>query len=203
MDILTGNIPAAEGNLEALERKALSYPLPLWKLIGDCWKGVVLARKGEFKAAAQVLRKALANIPEGSFSLHHSLFLAEYAHALGRGGNASAAKEAIDRAVHSSKSQGERWCLAEILRIRGDILLMDRGSGAEQAAQAQFEEALQIARQQGARSWELRAATSMAELLRSQGRRKEAKALLLPVYGQFSEGHGTADLKLAKAFLDS
>lgn len=202
MDILTGDIPAAEGNLEALERKALSYPLALWRIIGDCWKGVVLARKGEVRAGAQLLRKALTNIPAGSFSLHHSLFLAEYADALGRSGNGSAAKEAIDRAVRSAKSQGERWCLAEILRIKGDILLLDRSSGAEQAAVAQFEESLQVAREQGARSWELRTATSMAELLRSRGRYDEAKALLLPVYSRFSEGHGTGDLKIAKAILD-
>ncbi|MGH6713865.1 MAG: ATP-binding protein [Bradyrhizobium sp.] len=203
MAILTGDVQAAERHLEALEKKALSYPLVLWRIIGDCWKGVVLARKGEVRAGAELLRNALTNVPVGSFSLHHSLFLAEYAHAVGRDGDRTSAIKAIEDAIRSAKFHGERWYLAELLRIKGDILLLNRSADAEQSAEAQFEEALEVAREQGARSWELRGATSMAILLRSQGRYEEAKARLLPVYNLFSEGHSTGDLNNAKALLDS
>jgi predicted ATPase len=95
----------------------------------------------------------------------------------------------------------ETWCEAEISRIAGEIAL--KSSQPDTAkAQGYFERALAIARQQQAKSWELRAATSIARLWRDQGRRDEARELLAPVYGWFTEGFDTLDLKEAKALLD-
>ena len=95
----------------------------------------------------------------------------------------------------------ERWCEAEINRIAGEIALM---SGEPDAARAEayFERALAVSRKQQAKSWELRAAMSMARLWRDQGRRDEARELLAAVYGRFTEGFDTLDLKQAKALLD-
>ena len=90
---------------------------------------------------------------------------------------------------------------AEIHRTAGEIELMSRAPDAAKA-QVYFERALSIARAQQARSWELRAATSMARLWRDQGRRQQARDLLAPVHGWFTEGFDTADLKEAKALLD-
>ena len=95
----------------------------------------------------------------------------------------------------------ERWYEAEVNRIAGEIALMSPERDAAKA-EAYFERALAVARQQQAKSWELRAAMSMARLWRDQGKRDEARDLLAPVYGWFTEGFDTLDLKEAKALLD-
>ena len=95
----------------------------------------------------------------------------------------------------------ERWWEAEVYRIAGEIALKSPEPDAAKA-EAYFERALAVARQQQAKSWELRAAMSMARLWRDQGKRDEARELLAPVYGWFTEGFDTLDLKEAKALLD-
>jgi predicted ATPase len=95
----------------------------------------------------------------------------------------------------------ERWLIAELLRIKGELLLLQGGSSAAAMAEDYFRQALDWARRQGALSFELRAATSLARLLRDQGRSADALALLQPIYDRFTEGFETADLKTAKALL--
>jgi predicted ATPase len=99
------------------------------------------------------------------------------------------------------ESTGERWWEADIYRRAGDIALMAPGRDAAKA-QACFERALAVARRKQAKSWELRAAISVARLRRDQGKRDEARDLLAPVYGWFTEGFDTFDLKQAKVLLD-
>lgn len=101
------------------------------------------------------------------------------------------------RAVETTK---ERWYEAEVHRIAGEIALL---APQRDTAQAYFEHALAIARAQQAKSWELRAAVSMARLKRDRGEREEARKLLAPVYGWFTEGFDTLDLRQAKALLDA
>ena len=100
-------------------------------------------------------------------------------------------------AVETAK---ERWCEAEVNRIAGEIALQSPEPDAAKA-EAYFERALVVARQQQAKSWELRAAMSMARLWRDQGKPQQARELLAPVYGWFTEGFETLDLKEAKALL--
>jgi len=95
----------------------------------------------------------------------------------------------------------DAWYHAEVNRVGGEIALKSPESDAAKA-ETYFERALAIARQQQAKSWELRAAMSMARLWRDQGKRKEARELLAPVYGWFTEGSDTRDLKEAKALLE-
>ena len=95
----------------------------------------------------------------------------------------------------------ESWFEAEVNRIAGEIALKSPEPDAAKA-EAYFERALAVARQQQAKSWELRAAMSMARLWRDQGKRDEARDLLAPVYGWFTEGFDTLDLKEAKALLE-
>jgi predicted ATPase len=95
----------------------------------------------------------------------------------------------------------ERWWEAEVHRVAGEIALMSRERDAAKA-EACFDRALAVARQQQAKSWELRTAMSMARLWRDQGKPQQARELLAPVYGWFTEGFGTRDLKEAKALLD-
>jgi len=89
-----------------------------------------------------------------------------------------------------------------LLRIRGELLLLQGGFGAAGAAEDHYQQALGWARPQGALSWELRAATSLAQLWREQNRSTEAIALLAPIYNRFTEGFETADLKATKALID-
>ena len=99
-------------------------------------------------------------------------------------------------------STNERFYEAEIYRVKGELLLKHGGSNTAAEAETCFRQALDIARVQSAKSWELRAATSLARLWRDQGQRAQARDLLAPVYGWFTEGFDTADLKDAKALLD-
>ena len=96
----------------------------------------------------------------------------------------------------------ERWCEPEVYRIAGELELMSPSHDLAKA-QTYFERALSVARQQQAKSWELRAATSMARLWRDQRKEQQAQELLAPVYGWFTEGFDTRDLKDAKALLDA
>jgi predicted ATPase len=98
-----------------------------------------------------------------------------------------------------AEKTGERWLTAELNRHQGQLLLRE---GHSEAAEKLFGIALSIAEDQGAKLWELRAAMSLARLRHDQGRRAEARDLLAPVYGWFTEGFGTPDLKEAKTLLD-
>jgi predicted ATPase len=97
-----------------------------------------------------------------------------------------------------AEATGERWFTAELRRHKGRLLLRQ---GHSEAAEELYRKALSIAEEQEAKLWELRAAVSLARLRRDQGHRAEARDLLAPVYGWFTEGFGTPDLKGAKALL--
>jgi len=105
----------------------------------------------------------------------------------------------LDDALQIVERTGERWLAAELNRHKGQLLLRQ---GHTQTAEALYRKALSIAEEQEAKLWELRAAASLARLWREQGRRAEARDLLAPIYGWFTEGFGTPDLKEVKALLD-
>ena len=107
----------------------------------------------------------------------------------------------VGEAMTAVETTKERWCEAEIHRVAGEIALMSPEPDAAKA-EACFERALAVARKQQAKSWELRGAMSMARLWRDQGKRQQARNLLAPVYGWFTEGFETLDLKHAKMLLD-
>jgi class 3 adenylate cyclase len=107
----------------------------------------------------------------------------------------------IDEAFPFIERGGQRLCEAEVHRVKGELLLAQDASNAAHA-EASFRTAIEISRKQKAKSWELRATTSLARLLNQQGKRDEARAMLAEIYGWFTEGFDTADLKDAKALLD-
>jgi predicted ATPase len=111
------------------------------------------------------------------------------------------ARRCIGEALTTIETTGERWFEADVNRMAGEITLLS-GDG-DTKAQTYFERALAIARAQQAKSWELRAAMSMARLWRDQGKQNEGRELLAPVYGWFTEGFDTLDLKEAKTLLDT
>jgi predicted ATPase len=107
----------------------------------------------------------------------------------------------IGEATTAIETTKQRWCEAEVHRIAGEIVLLSPKPDATKA-EAYFERALAVARAQQAKSWELRAAVSMARLWRDRGKRQQARDLLAPIHGWFTEGLETRDLKEAKALLD-
>ena len=116
-------------------------------------------------------------------------------------GDMDAGLETIELALAATERQGERWFAAETNRIRGEILLK-RDLGDTAPAEEAYRTAIAIAQQQKAQSFELRAAVSLARLWRDEGKPRQARELLAPVYGWFTEGLDTPDLKEAQALLD-
>jgi predicted ATPase len=111
------------------------------------------------------------------------------------------AQRAINEAITMTEKTGETWFEAEIHRVAGEIALKSPEEGVAKAA-AYFQHSLSVARAQQAKSWELRTAVSLAQLRRDQGKRDQARDVLIPVYARFAEGFDTRDLKEAKALLD-
>ena len=108
---------------------------------------------------------------------------------------------ALTEARAAAEEHGNRSSEAETHRLKGELLLKQDDSNAAEA-QSCFERAIEVARKQSAKSWELRSTTSLARVLRDTGRRDEARAMLADIYGWFTEGFDTADLIDAKALLD-
>ena len=108
----------------------------------------------------------------------------------------------IDEALELVDRTGERWCLPELLRIKGELLRLAQDDNPTEKAEECFLEALAEARRQEALSWELRAATSLARLWRDEGKSAAAHALLSSVYDRFTEGFDTLDLRTARALID-
>jgi predicted ATPase len=129
------------------------------------------------------------------------LYLSYLARAYAELGQFDDACRCVGEAITAVKTTKERWCEAEVHRMAGEIALKSPVPDAAEA-EAYFERALAVAREQQAKSWELRAAMSMARLWRDQGKRGEARDLLAPVYGWFTEGFDTLDLKQAKTLLE-
>jgi predicted ATPase/DNA-binding winged helix-turn-helix (wHTH) protein len=200
--LFTGDLAAAESYVAMLLDSSAAHALPIWRSWGHRVQGSLLIRNGDFDGGLQLLRTSLVQSPEAGFQPRFTWFLGELAEGLGRAGQIAEGLDAIDEALTRSERNEERWCVAELLRIKGELLLLQGGSGAAAAAEDHYRQALDWARRQGALSWELRTATSLAKLWRDQNRSTEAIALLTPIYNRFTEGFETDDLKAAKALID-
>jgi predicted ATPase len=171
---------------------------PFWKAAGTVLRGCIFSLTGNPSMAFDAITFGRTTWGATLWKTLYLPFLAK-AHAERR--QFDDAWRCIDEAVIAVETTGERWLEAEIYRVAAEIALMSPQRDTVKA-EAYFERALSVARQQQAKSWELRAAMSMARLWRDQGKRAEARDLLAPVYGWFTEGFDTLDLKEAKALLD-
>ena len=124
-----------------------------------------------------------------------------FAEGLAVAGEVSAGRAAIDEALTRSDRNGERWFDPELLRIKGELVLLENRVDAALAAEDLFRQAIDLAHQQGALSWELRVAISLARMLHDRGQNNPARQALAPVYARFAEGSDTADLQIAKNLL--
>jgi predicted ATPase len=171
--------------------RAAGSMLEIWhdaRVTGQCADDRIEA----FRSALAELRRTRVLL-----GLYHVLL----AECLGKQDNTGEALTALEAAVVHFERTGEALWEPEVHRLIGDLLLR-RDPSAPDRAEVSYRRAIERARSQEARSWELRAATSLARLWRDQGKPAEARDLLAPVYGWFTEGFDTADLKDAKALLD-
>ena len=198
---LLRNYVAADAQARQLVAVAEEKSAPLWKAWGRTAQGSVLAETGKASDAVDQITSGIAAYRSTGATVWLPIWLSELAEAHAELGQHDDARRCIDEAIVAVERTKERWPEAEVDRIAGEIALkMPEPDVAK--ADVYFERALAVARKQQAKSWELRAAMSMARLWRDQGKPQQARELLTPVYGWFTEGFDTLDLKEAKTLLD-
>jgi predicted ATPase len=170
--------------------------------MGPCLQGELLIESGEFAAGSNALRTALDRYPATGAKRRNSWFLGVLAGGLANAERLTEAFAVIEEALAQSDRNGQYWCIAELRRVKGELLLQRSDEKSISAAEDCFRAALDVAREQGALFWELRAALSLTRLRIRQDRQNAAREILAPVYDRFTEGFATADLKAAKALLD-
>ncbi len=171
-----------------------------WVVQGTIMRGWALATQGQGEAGIAQMRQGLTAWHASGQELERPYFLALLAGASGHVGQAEGGLTLLRDALALMAQTAERWDAAELYRLQGELLLQ-QSMEHHVEAEACFHQALRIAQSQSAKSWELRAATSLATLWHRQGKCQDAYALLAPVYAWFTEGFDTADLQEAKALL--
>ena len=196
-----GNYADANAQADQLVALADEKGAQAWKVWGVTRQGQLLALTGKAADAVEMITSAITALRSTGSTNWMPKYLTFLASAYSELGKFDDARRCIGEAIKAMDTTKEKWREAEVHRVAGEIALKSPVPDATKA-QACFERALAVARQQQAKSWELRAATSMARLWRDQGKRDEAHDLLAPIYDRFTEGFNTLDLKQAKALLD-
>jgi predicted ATPase len=191
----------AQETAEAALSVAEKGGFPLYEFWARIVKGCALIHLGHDEQGVAELREGLASAATTGAELWRTYNTAQLAEACAKAGQVGEGLRAIADALDAVQQKGERWWEAEIHRLRGLLLLQQRPSDLAQP-QTCFARAIEIARQQCAKSLELRATTSLARLQKDTGHRDEARTMLAEIYSWFTEGFDTADLKDAKALLE-
>jgi predicted ATPase len=196
-----GNYATANTLVEEVIALADEKAAVAWKAFGMMHQGLLLALSGQASAAVHIMTSGIGAWRSTGSTLWTPWYLSNLASTYAELGQFDDAWRCIGEAMTGVKTTKERWCEAEVHRTAGEIALISPEPDAAKA-EACFERALAVAHKQQAKFWELRAAMSMAQLWRDQSKRVQACDLLTPVYGWFTEGFDTLDLKQAKALLD-
>jgi predicted ATPase/DNA-binding winged helix-turn-helix (wHTH) protein len=210
----------AQEHADAAFAVSSEHGLALYQAMATVMRGWVMLQRGRHEEAIAQMRQGLAALQVTGTELVRPHFLGLLAEASAKNGQAADGLRLLDEALDVAQRGGERYYQAELYRLKGELLLMpasgrdaSRATASRKAvaepdasavaeAEGCFSQSIKIARQQKAKSWELRAAMSLARLHQSRGKREEALGLLAQIYGGFDEGFGTADLREAKALLD-
>ena len=164
-------------------------------------RGWAIGQQRQEKEGISQIEEGLAALKGAGIDLGRPYWLSQLAETCIEGGRFDDGFVALTEAFALVEKNEDRNTEAELLRLKGTLLLRQDDSNAAEA-QVCFRRAIEVARKQSAKSWELRTTTSLAQLLRDTGHRDEARAMLAEIYGWFTEGFDTADLKDAKALLD-
>jgi predicted ATPase/DNA-binding winged helix-turn-helix (wHTH) protein len=201
--IMIGDLDAAARSVSALTELSTRKNVTFWTSYEPCLQAVLLIKRGEFVEGATLLSNSLETFRRSGNTVYYLALLGSLAEGLAGAGRLAEALSANDEAFSESKRDGQGWYLPELLRIRGELLLQDARLRTGTAAETCFLESIETARQQGALFWELRSALSLARLRLTQDRADQARQILAPICGQFTEGFETADLRAAREVLDS
>ena len=196
---IIGDDVGLEQRVDGLVAIATDQGFPFYRATGAIYRGWVKAKNADVTEGLSLLRAGSSAYCATGATVWMPLYIALLAAACEIAGQIEEAAARLDQALQLVERTGERWFAAELDRQRGQLLLRQ---GHPEAAEELYREALSIAREQEAKLWELRAAASLARLWRDQGRCAAARDLLAPVYGWFTEGFATPDLKAAKMLLD-
>ena len=199
--LLTGDLAAGEHYARMLTEHATRHGLDSWLAYARSYHGALLIKRGDVAAGSRLVRTGFDELGELARLRFMDFLMAVAAEVLGAHGGLVEALANVEAVIALSEETEERRRYADLLRIKGELLLLQDGARAAEAAEDLFRQALDWARRQQALSYELRAATSLARLLRDQRRSADALAILEPIYGGFTEGFETADLKAAEALL--
>jgi predicted ATPase len=198
VSLLIGDLTAAERYVKILLDYSTRYGLQHFRDLGRCFQALIHIKRCGITSTLSVLLADFGEAVAGVDARYCVMFLGEMAHTLARAGRATEGLAAVEPAIDRASRFEEGWLLGGLLRVNGELSLLQAGQGAAPMAEDCFRHALDSARRQGALSWELRAAMSLARLRRDQNRRADALALLQPLYDRFTEGFDTADLRAAK-----
>ena len=202
VSILVGDLkslgPFVTMLLDYSQRNSLGF----WQAWGRCFKGVHQIKSGDLEDGLTLLRGGLDELREMQYGVYYAVFLCEFADGLGKAGQSDQGLVAIDEALARSRRNDENWYLAELLRVKGELLLQTGGTIAVSDAEKLFRQSLALARRKKTPAWELRTAISLSRLWREHARAQAAEILLRSAYDKFTEGFDTADLVTARRLLD-
>jgi class 3 adenylate cyclase/predicted ATPase len=196
-----GDATALRVRAEEAERLGAERGLPTFEIMGQALQGVALVRAGKYDPAVPILRAAIEQWHSTGARLWVRYIRGVLAEGLARSDKIEEGLEVCNDVLAEIEQPEcrECWCYAELLRLKGWMLSL---KGDVRGGERSYGTSLEWARQQQAKSWELRASMSLARLWRDQGKVQQARELLGPVYGWFTEGFDTRDLKEAKTLLD-
>jgi predicted ATPase len=198
----TGDEECSEKLIGTFVAHARKHSLNPYTAVGMGYEGELRVLQGDAETGVALLREALETLHSARYELVTTTLMISLSQGLAMMKRWDDALEVIDETMRLVEANGDLLYLPEVLRTKG-LILAEEGAGDIVAAEEAFRMALECARRQAALSWELRAATSFARLRASQGRLEDAEALLAPVYGRFTEGFRTRDLRIAGAVLAS
>ena len=200
--LFTGELAAADRYTTMLLDRSARAGLNVLHALGRCFSGMLAVKRGDLDTGTKILRATIHELSKGEFALFRTAFLCVLAEGLAGAGQITEGLAKIHDALARCERYEEQWCFAELLRVKDELELQQEPATASSATERYFFKSIDWARRQGALSWELRAATSLARLRHQQNRTPEARELLAQVYDRFTEGFETADLRAANALLE-
>jgi len=200
---LVGDLITAEKYIAMLSDHSAAYDLGPWAAWGRFFKGMLSARQGDLHDGISQIAAALEEMRSIGFVLRYTAYLAEYAELLGQAGRIDEGLTVIEEALKRCEVGQEIWCLAEVMRIKANLLKLKGTPGAFSEAESLLQASLDNARKYETLGWELRTATSLARLLIEQHRPSEARTILQDVYSKMTEGFDSADVVKARCLLEA
>lgn len=196
----TGDLQSAEKHIEWVISRASSHSLAPYLAVGRGFQGELAVRRGDPKHGVEALQNSLRVLHAAPYELLTTpldMSLGQGLMALGRYDESISL---IDETIRRVEANGDQIYMPELLRVRGTMLLAQSRHNRDEA-EGQLAQSLELSRTHGSRAWELRTATDLAAIYADHGRADDARALLLPIFEQFTEGWDTADLRAAKLLL--